>query len=160
VLVSTAGLGPEVSTIARLATVPFLGELLTRPGRFGAESFLKQAVFDRSIVTEAAVSILVERNSLAGAQASMLAILRALVTVRGAKAEVVRPLVENLGRVTAPTLVVWGRNDRLVPVARGELAARAIPDAALKVFDRCGHAPQVEHADAFNALVLEFCEAR
>jgi 4,5:9,10-diseco-3-hydroxy-5,9,17-trioxoandrosta-1(10),2-diene-4-oate hydrolase len=158
VLVSSAGLGSEVSTGSRLATMPLLGDLLIRPGRLAIKAYLRQAIFDRAMITEQAVSILVERGAMPGARASALAILRALVSIRGARREVVRSLVENLATIAAPTLVVWGENDRVVPVARGELAARAIPDAELRVFARCGHAPQYECADAFNALILAFCD--
>jgi pimeloyl-ACP methyl ester carboxylesterase len=65
-------------------------------------------------------------------------------------------LVHRLRRVKSPTLVVWGRQDRLVPLAHGEAYANAIRGAELKVLDRCGHAPQLERPAEFVALVEEF----
>jgi pimeloyl-ACP methyl ester carboxylesterase len=65
-------------------------------------------------------------------------------------------LVHRLRRVKSPTLVVWGRQDRLVPLAHGEAYANAIRGAELKVLDRCGHAPQLERPAEFVALVDEF----
>ena len=61
-----------------------------------------------------------------------------------------------LRQIQAPVLVVWGRQDRLIPVRHGERAARLIPNAQLKVFDPCGHLPMLEHPDEFNRLLLQF----
>jgi pimeloyl-ACP methyl ester carboxylesterase len=61
-----------------------------------------------------------------------------------------------LRRVTAPTLVVWGRQDGLVPLAYGERWRDRIRGARLEVIDRCGHLPPIERADAFAAAVLGF----
>lgn len=67
-------------------------------------------------------------------------------------------LIHRLRRIKAPTLVVWGRQDRLVPLAHGEAYRDAIRGAQLRVIERCGHAPQVERPDQFVALVEEFLQ--
>lgn len=61
-----------------------------------------------------------------------------------------------LPRVTNPTLIVWGREDRILPVVCGEQYRRLLPAARLHVLERCGHVPPVEQPDAFARLVLEF----
>lgn len=62
-----------------------------------------------------------------------------------------------LGAIKQPTLIVWGREDGLTPLAReGEAFKREIPHAQLVVFDACGHVPQVEKPSEFNAAVLKF----
>lgn len=65
-----------------------------------------------------------------------------------------------LPRVTAPALIVWGREDRIVPVVCGEQYRRLLPHAALSVFDRCGHLPPIEKPDEFARLVLDFLAGR
>jgi pimeloyl-ACP methyl ester carboxylesterase len=65
-------------------------------------------------------------------------------------------LIHRLRRVKSPTLVVWGRQDRLVPLAHGEAYRNAIREAELKVIDRCGHSPQLERPAEFVMLVEEF----
>lgn len=57
--------------------------------------------------------------------------------------------------VRARTLVVWGREDRVIPVRHLE-AARAIPDVRTHVFDACGHVPHFEQSEGFNTLLFEF----
>jgi pimeloyl-ACP methyl ester carboxylesterase len=65
-----------------------------------------------------------------------------------------------LPRVTNPVLIVWGREDRIVPVVCGEQYRGRLPDARLHVLERCGHVPPVEQPDAFARLVLEFLGGR
>jgi len=57
------------------------------------------------------------------------------------------------------TLVVHGRDDRVIPLENALHLLRTLPDVRLHVFGRCGHWTQIEHADAFNRLVLDFLVA-
>lgn len=61
-----------------------------------------------------------------------------------------------LPRVANPTLIVWGREDRIVPVCCGEQYRRLLPKARLQVLERCGHLPPIEQPDEFARLVTEF----
>jgi pimeloyl-ACP methyl ester carboxylesterase len=63
---------------------------------------------------------------------------------------------DRLPEIEVPTLIVWGRQDRVVPPADGEEFERLIPNSRLVVFDRCGHVPQLEKPARFNALLDEF----
>lgn len=61
--------------------------------------------------------------------------------------------VKNIKR---PTLIVWGREDGLVPLAEGQRFNKDIAGSKLVVFDQCGHVPNIEKATEFNAAVLKF----
>jgi len=61
-----------------------------------------------------------------------------------------------LASIHAPTLVVWGREDELIPLASGEKLRDGIAGATLVVFDHCGHVPEVEKPGEFNRALLEF----
>jgi 2-hydroxy-6-oxonona-2,4-dienedioate hydrolase len=61
-----------------------------------------------------------------------------------------------LSEIAAPALVIWGRDDRFVPMDVGLRLVWGMPDADLHVFGRCGHWAQREHAAKFNQMVLEF----
>lgn len=64
---------------------------------------------------------------------------------------------ELIRQVQAPTLLVHGREDRVVPLAQTSWRLlQLLPRAELHVFGQCGHWTQVEHAAAFNALVVDF----
>jgi pimeloyl-ACP methyl ester carboxylesterase len=61
-----------------------------------------------------------------------------------------------LGAIKIPTLIVWGREDALTPLAEGQLFATEIAGAELVVLDHCGHIPQFECAAPFNGTLLKF----
>ncbi len=63
---------------------------------------------------------------------------------------------EALAALPHPTLVVHGREDRVVPLTNSYRLLELVPDAQLHVFGRCGHWTQIEHAAAFNRLVAGF----
>jgi len=58
--------------------------------------------------------------------------------------------------VHAPTLVIWGRQDELIPLSDGEKYRDAIHGAKLVVIDQCGHVPMIEKPAEFNQAVLQF----
>jgi 2-hydroxy-6-oxonona-2,4-dienedioate hydrolase len=61
-----------------------------------------------------------------------------------------------LGEIASPTLLIWGRDDRFVPLDVGLRLVTGLQKADLHVFSRCGHWAQWEHAEKFNRLVLDF----
>lgn len=63
---------------------------------------------------------------------------------------------EPLHKVKHPVLLIWGREDKVIPLDAAFLYARTLPHAELHVFPRCGHWAQWEKADQFNALVAGF----
>ena len=64
-------------------------------------------------------------------------------------------LIHLLPRVQAPTLVLWGENDRIVPVSAGERIADAMPNARLEVIADAGHLPHIEKPDAVIPLLQQ-----
>lgn len=65
-------------------------------------------------------------------------------------------LPQHLHRIQAPTLVLWGRHDKLIPLPHGEFIASKIPGAKLEVFEECGHMLPFEKPTAFANRVCEF----
>jgi pimeloyl-ACP methyl ester carboxylesterase len=61
-----------------------------------------------------------------------------------------------LASIHAATLVVWGRQDELIPLASGEKLRDGIAGAKLVVLEHCGHVPQIEKPAEFNQTLLEF----
>ena len=66
---------------------------------------------------------------------------------------------DRLEEIGVPTLIVWGRNDRVVPVpAALSYKKRIGENAELVIFDHCGHVPQMERPLRFNRLLEGFLE--
>lgn len=58
--------------------------------------------------------------------------------------------------VTAPTLLIWGRDDTATPVSDAELMERLMPDAGKVVFDNCGHYSFLDRQYEFNRVLASF----
>ncbi len=65
-------------------------------------------------------------------------------------------LLRRLHRVKAPTLVVWGREDRLIPIENSKLWLEGIPHARLETIEECGHVPHRERPDELTRIVADF----
>ncbi len=65
-------------------------------------------------------------------------------------------LNDRLGEIKKPTLIIWGKQDGLLPVADAATFNKGIAGSELIIFDGCGHVPQFEKAADFNKAVLAF----
>jgi pimeloyl-ACP methyl ester carboxylesterase len=65
-------------------------------------------------------------------------------------------LLERAGALDLPLLVVWGRQDRMVPVEHGEALAATVAGSRLEVLEACGHCPQIERPDLLLPVLEPF----
>ena len=156
VLVGSAGLGKEVIWTLRLMSLPLLGELFSYPSRKGVEIFFKLAVRNRALVTKEFVELYYDIFSRPGFQKFFLMILRQIVDIRGAREEILDPIMNNLNKIAQPVLIIWGEKDGVLPIKHGYLGKEKLPNAKLKIMEGCGHIPFFEKSDEFNELVLKF----
>lgn len=82
--------------------------------------------------------------------------ITAVRALRGIVSDDVSPL---LPRIAAPTLVVWGQGDSVIPPIHGERMRDAIPGARLLILSEAYHNPMVDRPEAFNQAVGGFLEA-
>jgi 4,5:9,10-diseco-3-hydroxy-5,9,17-trioxoandrosta-1(10),2-diene-4-oate hydrolase len=156
VLVDNAGMGRDVIVDFKVCSLPFLGELLIKPSLEGTEKLWRKIVYDPALVTPDLVKMCYELGALPNAAKSLLSVLRAGINLCGQRAKLTKPLLKDLANITAPTLILWGKQDRIISVKHAPIAAAKIPGAKLHLFEKCGHMPMFEHPDEFNKLVLDF----
>ena len=65
-------------------------------------------------------------------------------------------LKKRIHRIRVPTLLIWGKDDRIVPAVYAEEFARRIAGARVETVDQAGHAPHLEQPDAVTRLVRDF----
>ncbi len=109
---------------------------------------------DQKLVTDELVKSRYEASARPGAQEGLRKLLPApakegVTVVKGFPATA-------LAKINVPTLVVHGREDRVVPPECGLLIANTVPNADLHLFGNCGHWVQTEQATRFVSLVREF----
>jgi pimeloyl-ACP methyl ester carboxylesterase len=157
VLVSSAGLGRDLCIPLRLLSLPVTWPVAVaaRPTPAGVRLSLRHVVHDPSRVPEEMVVRLCEDRARPGNVRAMLLALKCNVNVFGLKRW--RHYLRSLRHVPAPIMIIWGREDRLIPVKHAYQAWRWLGKRArLHVFDRCGHWPPYEHPAEFNRLVVDF----
>jgi pimeloyl-ACP methyl ester carboxylesterase len=155
VLVGSAGLGKEVTWTLRLMSLPLIGEFLSYPSRKGVEIFFKIAVRNQALVTKDFVDLYYEFFSKPGFQKFLLQVIRSLINIHGARDEVL-PDMDDLKKISQPALIVWGENDRVLPLKQAYRGKENLPNARVKIMKGCGHLPFFERSEEFNRLVLEF----
>ena len=76
-----------------------------------------------------------------------------------AKSAIRNNLGEELGQIKVPTLLIWGKNDKVTPPFVAEDFHKLIPNSELAFIDQCGHAPMMEVPLAFNQILEKFLHA-
>ncbi len=66
------------------------------------------------------------------------------------------PLDDILAEIQCPTLIIWGKNDRLIDVKYAQLFYEGIDNAELHIYDYCGHISMLEKFEDFNEHMTEF----
>jgi len=69
-----------------------------------------------------------------------------------------RDLEERLSLLTIPTLIIWGKQDRIVPLEDGKRLLKTLSNATLVTINRCGHVPQEEAPHAFLQIIKEWTD--
>jgi len=80
-------------------------------------------------------------------------VIRVLST---AKSAIRQNLAEEVSKISAPTLLIWGKDDTITPPFVGEEFHKLIPNSELLFIDKCGHAPMMEQPEEFNRYLDKF----
>jgi 4,5:9,10-diseco-3-hydroxy-5,9,17-trioxoandrosta-1(10),2-diene-4-oate hydrolase len=156
VLVDNAGFGYETIWTLRGMSLPVIGKLMSIPSRMGVKIFFQLAVRNPAVITDELIDIYYEHFTRPGQQAFVLRLIRSIIGIRGIKREILAPVLENIQKVTQPTLIIWGERDRVLPLTHAYYGKEKIQGAELRIFSDCGHIPFFEQPDAFNCVVRDF----
>ncbi len=139
--------------ILRLGTVPGLGEVIT-PFLIDSKRYMRHrmhntlASANHHLINDERVENIVRPLSNAEGHRSALATSRNWDANR---------IEQDAHLINHPTLLIWGEDDKIIPVTNGHKLYDAILHSRLVVLKDCGHVPQEEKTDVFAELVTEFC---
>ena len=156
--VTIGGIGLNIFSPFPAEGINLLTAFAEDPTRERLVEWLRSMVYDQSLVTEE----LIESRFKQATDPSTLATIRAMYTKEaiGAITEFRREhpaeTLAHLSAIEAPTLVTWGRDDRVNPIDTGLVPIRVIPNGEFHVFPNCGHWVMIECKEAFESLVLSF----
>ena len=157
-LVSSGGLGPEVSPLLRTAALPGASALLwlaAHPRLVSGLSNLGERMGERGVYVRAIARAL---RPLSGAAArhAFLQTLRSVIDVRGQRVSAMDRLYLLDG---FPTLIVWGERDNTIPQAHGRAAHAAVPGSRFETLPKAAHFPHLEDPEGLARVLREFIEA-
>ena len=158
VLVSSGGLGPEVSPVLRAAALPGADLFITATAKAAIKAGTAvgrglAAVGLRPSPDVAEVARGYASLADAGRRSAFLATLRSVMNSGGQSIDASDRLYL---AADVPMLIVWGERDPIIPVRHGERAHEAIPGSRLEIFEGVGHLPQLEAPARFVAVIEQF----
>jgi 2-hydroxy-6-oxonona-2,4-dienedioate hydrolase len=142
VLVDAAGLSPQGGQMRLPAD-------LNPASLAGMRKVLESIVYNKQWITDAVVRQAFERRMKRGDGYTIQRVMAGVLAGN-------QWVDDRLGSIRVPTLVLWGRDDELVPLSQGERFQKGLLAAKLVVLDQCGHVPQLEKPAEFNAELLKF----
>jgi pimeloyl-ACP methyl ester carboxylesterase len=159
VLISSGGLGHEVSPLLRSATLPGMAallsltihpRLLTALSKTGGR--LRHRRAGAGVYMQAFARALRPLES-AGAREAFLQTLRAVIDIRGQRVSATDRLylLEAL-----PTMIVWGERDNTIPLLHGRSAHAAIPRSYFRTLPEAAHFPHLDDPDGLSGLLRDF----
>ncbi|WP_280236603.1 alpha/beta fold hydrolase [Nocardia cyriacigeorgica] len=158
-LVTIGGIGKNIFSPGPGEGIKLLQEFTENPTRARLIEWLHSMVYDPALVTE---ELIEERWTQATDPATLDSARRMYskaaftAMVRAMEVSDTPPPWAMLHKVQAPTLVTWGRDDRVSPLDMALIPMRTIPRAELHVFPHCGHWAMIEQKDAFESAVRAF----
>lgn len=157
-LVTIGGIGTPIFSAQPGEGIVRLSEFVENPTRDALVAWLRSMVYDQAMVTE---ELIEERWSQATDPATLENSRRmygaaALAAMAAAARSAETPAWAQLRRLDVPTLVTWGRDDRVSPVDMALLPMRALPQGEVHIFPNCGHWVMIEQKAAWEATVLAF----
>ncbi|WP_338837056.1 alpha/beta fold hydrolase [Gordonia polyisoprenivorans] len=158
-LVTIGGVGPNLFSPSPSEGLRLLQEFADDPNRDKLVRWLTAMVYDRTLVTEELISerweVAMNPDALATARTMYGSASFEMQQQFMATADI-PPYWAMMHKISCPTLLTWGRDDRVSPPDMALAPMRWIPDAQLHVFPRCGHWVMIEAKDAFEATVAAF----
>ncbi len=148
VLINSSGINQHERLAWELLKYPVIGEIMIHFfSRQSVKRGLTLSFYNQSLVTDELVGLMVAplRN-----KDNRKAQLRYSRNIDWEKTRTALP------DIRTPALIIWGKQDRYIPVKFGKQMARLMPDARLEIIDRCGHSAHNECPETVNRIIAEF----
>ena len=155
ILIDSAGYNESLPWHFNLLKKPVVGWLSIHlmPGKASTRRVLRYVYYDKRLITKEQIASYSRPVRTRGARQALLE------TARQAIPENIDELTERYKEICVPTLIIWGEEDRVIPLKIGKMLAEAIPDSKLVVLPEIGHAPHEEAPVKTVALIREFLRA-
>lgn len=158
-LVTIGGVGVPIFNPFPYEGIERLAEFVENPTREQIVLWLRSMVYDKSLLTDELIGMRFDSATNPEALATNRKIYSraglAVIAAAMSGPEAVQNFAY-LPKIQCPTLLTWGRDDRVTPLDGSLVPLRLIPNAELHVFPKCGHWAMIEQKAAFESAVKAF----
>lgn len=123
------------------------------PSKLAAKVVLRMCYYDKTKITSEEVTAHASAIASRGGRHALLQTVRQSIPPNADE------LIAKVKNITVPTLILWGREDGIIPLKVGELLHQAIPNSIFEVIEHCGHIPQEEKPDETIERISKFLVA-
>ncbi|WP_063007620.1 alpha/beta fold hydrolase [Nocardia kruczakiae] len=158
-LVTIGGIGTNIFSPQPGEGIIRLSEFVENPTRDSLVAWLRSMVYDQALLTEELIEQRWEQATEPGVLENSRRMYGRAALARmaeAARAADVTPGWANLRRISVPTLITWGRDDRVSPLDMSLIAMRTLPHGEVHIFPNCGHWVMIEQKQAWEATVSAF----
>jgi pimeloyl-ACP methyl ester carboxylesterase len=155
ILIDSGGYNLHLPTHLKMLRTPILGWLMIHllPPKLAALTVLRDSYHDDGKITSEQIAAYARPIADRGGRHALLETAKQIIPPD------IDDLIRKYPKISVPTLIIWGRQDKIIPVMIGELLDAALPDSRLVIIERSGHVPQEETPGAVVPLVLDFLRA-
>ncbi len=154
ILMAPGGFGRDTHPVLRAPCVPLIGYALAKPTWLSNAYALRLSMADPKFATRELIDLAAEFTMRPGGHRAFARTVTTGLSLSGVRNT--EAFAETAKAMRRPALVLWGKQDRVFPVAQAQVAGRVLPQARVVEIDRCGHYPQWEQPERMAAEVLAF----
>lgn len=155
VLIDSVAYPQELPSFVKILATPVLGPLITYavPNTFQVKNLLQIVYFNDDLIPQEAIDHYAADLDKPDAKYALLTSVRQMLPTD------LQQFSENYASLTIPTLIIWSREDEIVPLAVGKRLHENIPDSKLVIMSGVGHAVQEEKPSLLLPHLRSFLEA-
>jgi pimeloyl-ACP methyl ester carboxylesterase len=155
VLIDPGAYPQYIPGYVKLIGFPVLGALAVylTPATSMAKSVLKLAYYDPKKITAEQIAAYAAPLAAPGGKHALLETGKRIIPPN------IDELIAKYKDINVPTLIIWGKQDRIISPDAGKLLVQAISNSTLQLIDQCGHVPQEEKPEATVPLALSFLQS-
>jgi pimeloyl-ACP methyl ester carboxylesterase len=152
VLVDAAGMPNELPLMGRISNIPGVGEFM-----YGMKSdFMRKFtlgnnfLYNKYLLTDEYYEQITRFHKIKGSSEAMLYVTRKQFF------DTLIDEIKTLGEMDVPTLIVWGKNEKSIPLPIGEELHRVLEGSKFEVLGQAGHCSNMDQPERFNKITLDF----
>lgn len=152
ILLDSPAYKQRLPSFIQILRIPIVNKIILAiiPAKLCIKFLLKKCFFDDTKITDAMIENYSRFFGLAGSSHALIATAKKIIPKN------IDEITSKYKNIQIPTLIIWGENDKFIPLSIGQKLKQAIPNSKLAVIPNCGHMPQEEKPKETAEIISKF----